>query len=94
MKNVLKLYITGKTVNSQKAVENLKNILSELNLERKYKLEIIDILEHPELAEEEKVITIPQLVQKSTLPPFKIIGNLSDKKKILNSLDTKNVMKE
>ena len=74
------------------AVENLKMYLKESGLEEKFKLEIIDILEHPELAEEEKIIAIPHLVRKSSLSPFRIIGNLSDKKKILCSLGIDNTV--
>ena len=92
MKNLLKLYITKNNINCIDAVENLKIYLKESGLEEKFKLEIIDILEHPELAEEEKVIAIPQLVQKSSLPSFRIIGNLSDKKKILRSLGVDNTV--
>jgi circadian clock protein KaiB len=64
----------------------------ESGLEEEFKLEIIDIMEHPELAEEEMVIAIPQLVQKSSLPPFRIIGNLSDKRKILRTLGIDNTV--
>ena len=86
MKNLLRLYITKNNSNCIYAVENLKIYLKESGLEEKFKLEIIDILEHSELAEEEKVIAIPQVVQKSPLTPFRIIGNLSDKKEILHTL--------
>ena len=87
MKCILKLYVTGQTVNSQKAIDNLKNILSESSFEGKYELEIIDILEHPQLAEEEKIIATPVLIKKIPLPIRKIIGDLSDKEKVLLGLD-------
>ena len=87
MKYILKLYVTGQTVNSQKAIENLKNILNELSLKGKYELEIIDILEHPQLAEEEKILATPVLIKKIPPPLRMIIGDLSDKEKVLLGLD-------
>lgn len=87
MKYILKLYVTGNTVNSQKAIDNLKNILSESSFEGKYELEIIDILEHPQLAEEEKIIATPVLIKRIPLPLRKIIGDLSNKGKVLFGLD-------
>lgn len=87
MKYSLKLYVTGETVNSQKAIDNLKSILSEPSFEGKYELEIIDILRHPQLAEDEKIIATPVLIKKIPLPLRKIIGDLSDKEKVLLGLD-------
>lgn len=87
MKYILKLYVTGNTVNSQNAIENLKAILNEPDLEDKYELEIIDILEHPQLAEEEKIIATPVLIKKIPLPLRMIIGDLSNKEKVLLGLD-------
>lgn len=87
MKYILKLYVTGKTANSQKAIDNLKNILSEPGLEGKYELEIIDILEHPQLAEDEKILATPVLIKKLPPPLRKIIGDLSDIEKVLLGLD-------
>ena len=94
MKYILKLYVTGKTANSQKAIDNLKSILSEPSLEGKYELEIIDILEHPQLAEEERIIATPVLIKKVPLPLRKIIGDLSDKEKVLLGLDLVALEKE
>jgi len=87
MKYILKLYVTGNTVNSQNAIENLKAILNEPDLEDKYELEIIDILEHPQLAENEKIIATPVLIKKLPPPFRKIIGDLGDKEKVLLGLD-------
>jgi circadian clock protein KaiB len=87
MKYLLKLYVYGKTFNSQKAIDNLKNILSEPSLEGKFELEIIDILEHPQLAEDEKIIATPVLKKKLPPPLREIIGDLNDKEKVLLGLD-------
>ena len=87
MKYSLKLYVTGKTANSEKAIYNLKGILSEPSFEGKYELKIIDILEHPQLAEEEKILATPVLIKKIPPPLRKIIGDLSDKEKVLLGLD-------
>ena len=87
MKHILKLYVTGETANSQKAIGNLKNILNEPSLEGKYELEIIDILRHPQLAEDERIVATPVLIKKLPPPLRKIIGDLSDKEKVLLGLD-------
>ena len=94
MKYKLKLYVTGQTVNSQKAIENLQVVLKESNLEEKYEVEIIDILEHPELAEDERIVATPVLIKKLPLPLKKIIGDLGDKEKVLLGLDLVALEKE
>ena len=94
MKYKLKLYVTGQTGNSQKAIENLQVVLKESSLEEKYEVEIIDILEHPELAEEARIVATPVLIKKLPLPLKKIIGDLSDKEKVLLGLDLVALEKE
>ncbi len=82
----LKLYITGKTPESEKAIDELKKIL-EKNLKGKYKLEVIDIEKNPQLAEDEKILATP-LVEKKLPPPVKrVIGKLADEEKVLLGLD-------
>ena len=87
MKYILKLYITGTTVNSQNAIENLNAILNEPSLKDKYELEVIDVLKHPKLAEDERILATPVLYKK--LPPQirMVIGDLSDTEKVLLGLD-------
>jgi circadian clock protein KaiB len=82
----LRLFITGKTTNSIRAINNLKEIL-KTNLKGSYKLEIIDVLKNPKLAEDEKIIATPVLEKKLPLPLRRIIGDLSDKDKIVMGLD-------
>jgi circadian clock protein KaiB len=85
-KYVLKLYVTGETANSQKAIENLKSVLkTELN--GLYSLEVIDVLKNPQLAEEDKILATPTLAKVLPPPVRKIIGDLSSIEKVLLGLD-------
>jgi circadian clock protein KaiB len=85
-KIILKLYITGQTSRSEKAIVNLRKICNE-EMGGEYELTIVDILNKPQLAENEKIIATPTLV-KHLPPPFRrIIGDLSDKEKVLLGLD-------
>ena len=86
MKYLLKLYILGKTPSSENAIECLEAIL-KTEFKGKYELKIIDVLKQPKLAEDEKILATP-LVEKKLPPPVRrIIGDLSDKEKVLLGLD-------
>ena len=85
-KYILRLYVTGQTANSTKAIENLKDILKN-GLGDLYKLKVIDVVENPQLAEEDKILATPALVKALPPPVRKIIGDLSDKEKVLLGLD-------
>jgi circadian clock protein KaiB len=87
-KYVLKLYVTGMTPNSVRAVENLRKICEE-HLQGKYDLEVIDIYQQPALARSEQIIAAPTLVKKLPLPLRKFIGGLSETEKVLVGLDIK-----
>ena len=82
---VLKLYVTGQTANSQKSIEALKSAL-ETELKGFYSLDVIDVLKHPNLAEEDNILATPTLMKVLPLPVRKIIGDLSDKEKVLLGL--------
>lgn len=82
----LRLYITGKTSQSQRAIENLRAICDS-ELQGLYEIEVIDVLEHPALAEHEKILATPTLVKRLPEPVRKIIGDLSDREKVLLGLD-------
>ena len=84
---VLKLYITGHTPNSERALENLEDILKERFDGIQYKLTVIDVVKHPQLAEDEKILATPVLEKKLPPPIRRIIGDLSDKEKVLLGLD-------
>lgn len=82
---VLRLFITGATPNSTRAVSNIRNIC-ENYLKDRYALEIIDIYQEPSLAQAEQIIALPLLVIKHPLPQRKLIGDLSQTEKVLRAL--------
>ena len=82
----LRLYVAGKTNKSVTAMSNL-NKLCEEHLKDKYVIEIIDLLVQPQLAEGDQIFAIPTLVKKVPEPIRKIIGDLSDQKKVLAGLN-------
>jgi circadian clock protein KaiB len=85
-KIVLRLYITGRTTLSDSAIGNLRRIC-ERDLGAEYELEVIDVLEHPQLAEDERILTTPTLVRELPLPSRRYVGDLSDREKVLLDLD-------
>ena len=82
----LRLYITGRTSHSLRAIENLQRIC-DAELKGRHEVEVIDVLENPRLAENEKILATPTLVKRLPEPVRKIIGDLSDREKVLISLD-------
>jgi circadian clock protein KaiB len=83
---VLHLYITGATPNSTRAVRNLKDIC-EHYLPGRYELTIVDIYQQPELAKSEQIIAAPTLVRKQPLPVRRLVGDLSNRERVLAALD-------
>lgn len=83
---LLRLFITGSTPRSARAIENIRAIC-ERKLNGRYDLEVIDIYQHPEQAKPEQVIVTPTLVKKLPLPVRKLIGDLSDEERVLVGLD-------
>ena len=82
----LKLYIAGQTPRSMAALANLKRIVDE-HLGGQYKIEVIDLLENPQLAKGDQIIAVPTLVKDLPLPVRKIIGDLSNTERVLVGLD-------
>lgn len=82
---VLRLFITGATPNSIRAVSNLKEICED-HLKGRYSLEVIDVYQQQYIAEEEQLIALPLLIKKLPLPERRLIGDLSDTKKVLKGL--------
>ncbi len=82
---VFKLYIAGQTIRSEKAV-NAFRLLCEEKLKNNYLLEIINILEAPERAEEDRILATPTLIRELPLPPRRIIGDLSDTATVVSAL--------
>lgn len=87
---ILRLYITGTTSRSVIAITNLKKICEEY-LEGRFELEVIDLYQYPNLAQGEQIIAAPTLIKKLPLPFRRIIGDMSDKDKVLFGLDIKEV---
>jgi circadian clock protein KaiB len=85
---ILCLYIAGMTSAAKTALANIKQLCEE-QLEGKYTIEVVDLLERPELAEEDQILAVPTLVRQLPPPLRKIIGDLSDAKKVLVGLDVK-----
>jgi circadian clock protein KaiB len=82
----LKLYVAGKTPKSIAALKNLKKYCEEY-LEGKYRIEVIDLIKKPQLAEGDQIFAVPTLVRKVPVPMRKIIGDLSDEEKVLVGLN-------
>ncbi len=83
---ILKLYVTGTTPQSVRAIENIKKVCEE-HLKGRYKLEVIDLYQQPSLAAGEQIIAAPTLVKHLPLPLRRIIGDMSNLDKVLVGLD-------
>jgi circadian clock protein KaiB len=82
---VLRLFITGATPNSIRAVSNIKQICED-HLKGRYSLEIIDVYQQQAIAEQEQLIALPLLIKKLPVPERRMIGDLSDTEKVLKGL--------
>jgi circadian clock protein KaiB len=82
---VLRLFITGATPNSIRAVSNIKQICEEY-LKGRYSLEIIDVYQEAAIAEKEKLVALPFLIKKYPLPERRMVGDLSDTEKVIKGL--------
>ena len=82
----LRLYVAGQTSKSMAAFSNLKKLCEE-HLQGQYRIEVIDLLENPALAKGDQIFAIPTLVRKLPEPIKKIIGDLSDKERVLVGLN-------
>jgi len=86
----LKLYVAGETAKSVTALKNLRKYC-ETHLKGQYKIEVIDLLVKPQLAEGDQIFAIPTLVRKVPVPIRKIIGDLSNEEKVLVGLNIRPV---
>ncbi len=84
-KLVLKLYVSGMSSKSMKAIENI-NLLCEEHLKGRFELEIIDIYKNPKIASEQHIVFSPSLLKKLPLPQKMLVGTLSDTNKVLKAL--------
>ncbi len=83
---ILRLYVTGTTLRSTRAIANVKKICED-HLAGQYQIEVIDLLENPTLAQGDQILAIPTLVRKLPEPVRKIIGDLSNTERVLVGLD-------
>ena len=84
-KLVLQLYVSGMSVKSMEAIENIKRLCDEF-LKDAFELEIIDIYKNPEAASEQHIVFSPSLIKKLPLPKKVLIGTLSDSEKVIKAL--------
>lgn len=82
---VLNLFVTGASLNSTRAIMNIKHICEQY-LPDQYSLEIIDVYQQKELAEREQLIALPLLIKRLPLPERRLIGDMSNIEKVLNGL--------
>ncbi len=83
---ILRLYVAGQTTKSVTAFKNLKLICEE-ELEGNYVIEVIDLVQNPKLSRDDQILAVPTLVRKLPVPVRKIIGDLSNKERVLVGLD-------
>jgi circadian clock protein KaiB len=86
----LRLYVAGQTPKSIRAFANLRKICEE-HLPGQYRIEVIDLLEKPQLAEGDQILAIPTLVRRLPEPVKKILGDLSNTERVLVGLDLRPV---
>jgi len=85
---VLRLYIAGRTPAADRAIRNLEELLKDAyGDEASYDLEVVDILERPQLAEDERILATPVVIKKLPPPVRRVVGDLSEREKVLVGLD-------
>jgi circadian clock protein KaiB len=84
----LRLYVAGLTPRSARAIANIKDICED-RLKGRYSLRVIDILQQPALAKDEQIVAVPTLLRKLPPPLRRMIGDLSDRERVLVGLDLK-----
>ena len=82
---VLKLYVTGRTPRSERAIANLRRIV-EAAPESEYELTVVDVLEQPHLAEQDRVLVTPTLIRQIPPPPRRVLGDLSNMELVATGL--------
>ena len=82
---VFRLYITGASPNSSRAITNIKNLF-ENHLKGQYELNIIDVYQQPHVAKTVDIIALPLLIREMPLPERRLIGDMSDSEKVIKNL--------
>jgi circadian clock protein KaiB len=90
---VLRLYVTGSTPRSTRAISNIRKICEE-HLDGRYDLEVVDLSQYPALAEGEQIIAVPTLIRKLPLPFRRFIGDMSRADRILLGLDLREAVEK
>ena len=85
-KYLLRLYVSGSTLKSSRAVENIKRV-REQHLKNRYDLEVIDIYQQAKLARDQQIVAAPTLIKRLPLPLRRLIGDMSNQEKVLFGLD-------
>jgi circadian clock protein KaiB len=85
-KYVLRLYVSGSTLKSALAIENIKRICEQY-LKNRYDLKVIDIYQQPNLARDEQIVAVPTLIKRLPSPLRRLVGDMSNLKKVLFGLD-------
>lgn len=83
---ILRLYTAGHTARAAAALENLRSICEE-HLAGRYRIEVVDLLKHPQLARGDQIVAVPTLVRRLPPPMKRIIGDLSNQDSVLVGLD-------
>ncbi len=83
---ILRLYTAGETARSVSALQNLESIC-EQHLKGRYRIEVVDLLKHPQLARGDQIVAVPTLVRRLPPPMKRIIGDLSNENSVLVGLD-------
>ena len=86
---IIRLYIAGRTPAAERAISNLEQLLAEAYGDEgtSYSVEVVDILERPQLAEDERILATPVVVKRLPLPVRRVVGDLSEREKVLIGLD-------
>lgn len=85
-KYLLRLYVTGTTPKSMRAIANVKRICEE-HLQERYDLEVVDLFQQPQLAQDEQIFAVPTLIRRRPPPLRQIIGDMSETERVLVGLD-------
>jgi circadian clock protein KaiB len=84
----LRLYVTGQSPNSIRAIENLRRACAE-HMPGRYRIQVVDLLENPRLAADDQILAVPTVVRKLPVPIRKIVGDLSDTDRLLVGLQVR-----
>ncbi|RKT44794.1 circadian clock KaiB family protein [Thiocapsa rosea] len=89
---VLRLYIAGHTAAADRAIHNLERIVLDIGREDlQLEIEVIDILEHPQVAEDERILATPVVIKKLPPPVRRVVGDLCEREKVLVGLDLREI---